>query len=143
MAASGKGRPLGPSPGDGMAPKECLARFRTPRLGIALWQLGTTLIPLALLWLAMWYSLALSYAVTLVLAVPTAGLLVRAFLIHHDCGHGSFFPSRRANEVTGFLLSLLTMTPYHRWRREHVLHHATSGNLDRRGHGDVLTLTVA
>jgi omega-6 fatty acid desaturase (delta-12 desaturase) len=83
------------------------------------------------------------YGLTLLLAVPTAGLLVRLFIFQHDCGHGSFFRSRAANDALGRLLSLLTLTPYGHWRRGHAVHHASSGNLDRRGRGDVDTLTVA
>ena len=83
------------------------------------------------------------YGLTLLLAVPTAGLLVRLFIIQHDCGHGSFFRSRAANDVVGRLLSVVTLTPYGDWRRGHAIHHASSGNLDRRGRGDVDTLTVA
>lgn len=126
-----------------MPAHDAIARFRAPHLGRALWQLSTTLALLAGLWGLMWWSLTLSYAVTLLLAVPAAGLVLRAFMIHHDCGHRSFFPAPWANDVTGFALGLLTMTPYHRWRRNHLLHHATSGNLDRRGHGDIYTYTVA
>src|SRR5262249_19137392 len=107
-----------------MALKDALARYRPPRLGCALWQLSTTLTLLALLWVTMWYSLSLHYAVTLLLAAPTALVLVRVFVLQHDCGHESLFPSPSANHVTGFVLALFTMTPYHRWRRNHALHHA-------------------
>jgi omega-6 fatty acid desaturase (delta-12 desaturase) len=78
----------------------------------------------------------------LLLAIPTAGVMVRLFIIQHDCGHGSFFRSRRANDTLGFFLGILTMSPYQYWRRQHAIHHATSGNLDERGVGDVSTLTV-
>jgi omega-6 fatty acid desaturase (delta-12 desaturase) len=80
--------------------------------------------------------------VTLLLALPTAGLLVRTFIFMHDCAHGSFFPSRRANDIVGFITGVLTLTPFAQWRRDHALHHASAGDLDRRGHGDVPTLTV-
>lgn len=83
-----------------------------------------------------------AYWLTLLLAVPTAGLLVRLFIVQHDCGHGSYFRSKTANNLTGRLISVLTFTPYGHWRRSHANHHATSGNLDRRGQGDVMTLTV-
>jgi omega-6 fatty acid desaturase (delta-12 desaturase) len=79
----------------------------------------------------------------LVLTVPAAGLLVRLFVLQHDCGHGALFPSRRANDWTGRAIGVLTFTPYDYWRRTHAVHHATSGNLDKRGIGDVHTLTVA
>ena len=83
------------------------------------------------------------YWLTLLLAIPAAGLLVRLFIIQHDCGHGSFFKSRRANDLLGRVLSIPTLTPYGSWKRGHAAHHASTGNLDRRGRGDVETLTVA
>lgn len=83
-----------------------------------------------------------AYWATLLLAVPAAGLLVRLFIFQHDCGHGSFFKSRTANNALGRILSVLTLTPYDYWRRYHAMHHATSGNLDKRGLGDVPTITV-
>jgi acyl-lipid omega-6 desaturase (Delta-12 desaturase) len=105
-------------------------------------QLCTTLIPLAALLTVMYWSLAWSYLATLALAIPTAGFLVRTFILMHDCAHGSFLPSKRANEVVGFITGVLTLTPFAQWRRDHALHHASSGDLDRRGHGDIVTLTV-
>lgn len=105
-------------------------------------QLLTTAVAFALLWLGMWLSLGHGYWLTLLLAVPAAGLLVRFFVIQHDCGHGSLFRSRRANDLVGRVLGVITLTPYDYWRRAHAIHHATSGNLDRRGVGDVQTLTV-
>jgi len=97
---------------------------------------------LALLWLAMWNSLEYGYWLTLLLAVPAAGVLVRLFVIQHDCGHGSLFRSRFANDLAGRIIGVITLTPYDYWRRTHAAHHATSGNLDRRGVGDITTLTV-
>jgi omega-6 fatty acid desaturase (delta-12 desaturase) len=105
-------------------------------------QVLTTAVPFTLLWVAMVFSLDISYWLTLLLAVPAAGLLVRFFIIQHDCGHGSFFKSRAANDLVGRAASVLTLTPYGYWRRTHGMHHATSGNLDRRGVGDIDTLTV-
>src|SRR5215208_5333084 len=105
-------------------------------------QIATTLIPLGLCLWAMYASLALPYIVTLLLAVPTAGFLVRTFIIMHDCAHGSFLPWRGANEALGFITGVLTLTPFAQWRRDHAMHHASSGDLDRRGHGDGPTLTV-
>ena len=84
-----------------------------------------------------------AYWMTLLLAIPAAGLLVRLFIFQHDCGHGSFFKTRAANDFLGRFISIFTLTPYGYWRRSHALHHATSGNLDRRGLGDVPTFTVA
>ena len=81
-------------------------------------------------------------SITLVLAIPTAGFLVRLFIIFHDCGHGSFFKSQRANDVLGFVAGILTLTPYYQWRWEHAIHHGTAGHLDKRGTGDVWTMTV-
>jgi omega-6 fatty acid desaturase (delta-12 desaturase) len=101
-----------------------------------------TFIPYAVLWYLMYLSLAVSYWLTLPLAILAAGFLVRVFIIFHDCGHGSFFRSRKANEVVGFVAGVLTFTPYRHWRWEHALHHSSAGDLDRRGTGDVWTLTV-
>ena len=88
---------------------------------------------------------AMSWSIWLALALvfPTAGLLVRSFILMHDCAHGSLFESRRANDLVGYIGGVLTLTPFDQWRRDHALHHASSGDLDRRGHGDVPTLTVA
>jgi len=120
-----------------------LAPYKKPDTRRAVLQVLDTAIPFVALWALMLASLQVSYALTLLLAVPTAGLLVRLFIIQHDCGHGSFFHSQRANHVLGFLLGVVTLTPYKYWRRTHAIHHATSGNLDRRELGDVRTLTVA
>ena len=105
-------------------------------------QLCTTLLPLAALLTAMYWSLDYSYFITFALAVPAAGFLVRTFILMHDCAHGSFLPSKRANEIVGFITGVLTLTPFAQWRRDHALHHASSGDLDRRGHGDIVTLTI-
>ena len=106
-------------------------------------QLVTTAIPFAALLVTMAVLSRDHYWLTLLLAVPAAGLLIRLFIIQHDCGHGSFFPSRRANDVLGRVLSVLTLTPYASWARGHAAHHASAGNLDRRGRGDVDTWTVS
>jgi len=105
-------------------------------------QLATTLIPLAAIVTLMFMTVQTHYWITLLLAVPGAGLLVRAFIIQHDCGHGSFFKDRATNDFVGRAMSVLTMAPYGLWKREHAQHHASSGNLDRRGAGDIDTLTV-
>ncbi|HJU66623.1 MAG TPA: fatty acid desaturase [Gemmatimonadaceae bacterium] len=118
------------------------APYRVSSIGRAVIQLCTTILPLAALVALMYAMLDVSYWITLALALPAAGFLVRTFIIMHDCGHGSFVPSRRANEVIGFITGAITLTPFAQWRRDHALHHASSGDLDRRGHGDVLTLTV-
>ena len=105
-------------------------------------QLVITAVPLAALWAAMALTIEYGYWIALLLAVPAAGLVVRLFMIQHDCGHYSFFRSRRANDVVGRLIGLITLTPHKYWRDSHAIHHATSGNLDARGIGDVTTLTV-
>jgi omega-6 fatty acid desaturase (delta-12 desaturase) len=91
----------------------------------------------------MYFALGVSYVLVLALAVPTAGFLVRTYILFHDCAHGSLLPGRRANVWLGAVLAVLVFTPFARWRHDHVVHHATAGDLDRRGVGDVPTLTVA
>ena len=108
----------------------------------ALWQLTNTFIPYFLLWFAMYHALAVSLWLALPMAVLSGVLLVRIFIIFHDCTHGSYFRSRRANAVVGFIAGALTFSPYKHWRWEHAIHHGSSGNLDRRGTGDVWTMTV-
>lgn len=105
-------------------------------------EISITVIPFALLWAAMWLLLDYSYWLSLALAVPTAGFLVRLFIIQHDCGHRTFFHKRATNDWVGRVIGVLTLTPYDYWRRTHANHHATCGNLDRRGMGDVTTLTL-
>ncbi|MDH3236491.1 MAG: fatty acid desaturase, partial [Alphaproteobacteria bacterium] len=105
-------------------------------------QLLTTVIPLAILWTAMILAVGDSYCVTLLLSVPTAAFVVRLFMIQHDCGHRSFFRSPRLNDLLGHAIGVLTLTPHGYWRRAHNIHHATSGDLDSRGIGDVRLLTV-
>jgi omega-6 fatty acid desaturase (delta-12 desaturase) len=99
-------------------------------------------VPFAIIWVMMSAVLGAGYMIGLLLAVPAAGFLVRLFMIQHDCGHGSFFRSRLANDWVGRVIGVLTLTPYDFWRHSHALHHAASGNLDYRGLGDVDTLTV-
>ena len=117
-------------------------KYRGPIKRLAVRQLITTLGPLVLIVAAMFATVETAYWATLLLALPAAGLLVRAFIIQHDCGHGSFFASRKVNDFVGRCMSVLTLAPYGLWRREHAQHHATSGNLDRRGAGDIDTITV-
>ena len=119
-----------------------LMRYREPSLVRSLFELAITALPLVLLWVGMWWALSLSIWISLALAIPASGFLVRLFMIQHDCGHGSFFRSKWLNDWVGRSLSVLTLTPYDFWRRAHSIHHATSGNLDRRGLGDIDTLTV-
>ena len=122
--------------------KEIVAKYQTPTLGRSVWQMVNTFVPYAGLWYLMYWSLSVSYWLTLPLVIVTAGFMVRIFIIHHDCGHGSYFKSRKANDTLGFITGVLTFTPYYLWRWEHAVHHASSGDLDRRGTGDVWTLTV-
>jgi acyl-lipid omega-6 desaturase (Delta-12 desaturase) len=121
-----------------------LARYREPDEARSVLEIVITAIPLVVLWTLMWAVLALhlGYWLCLLLAVPAAGFLVRLFMIQHDCGHGAFFRHRLANDWVGRAIGVLTLTPYDSWRRAHAGHHATSGNLERRGTGDVDTLTV-
>ncbi len=108
----------------------------------SIFEIAITAIPYVLLWIAMWVCLQWSFLLSLVIAVPAAGFLVRLFMIQHDCGHGAFFRRRVTNDWTGRIISVLTLTPYDAWRRSHSVHHASSGNLDERGIGDITTLTV-
>ncbi len=108
----------------------------------AVTQIVTTAVPFVVLLAAMLWFVDRAYVVTLLLAVPLGGLIVRFFILQHDCGHGSFLPSATANQILGRVFSVLTLTPYGLWQRVHALHHATSGNLSRRGAGDIDTLTV-
>jgi acyl-lipid omega-6 desaturase (Delta-12 desaturase) len=101
-----------------------------------------TLTPYAALWLLMHLTMGISFWLTALLVVLAGGFMVRIFIIFHDCGHGSFFKSRRANDVLGFITGVLTFTPYYQWRWEHAIHHSSAGDLDRRGTGDVWTMTV-
>src|ERR1700719_3236330 len=121
---------------------QLLARFRAPSLARSTTELAITAVPLVLVWVLMWAMLGISYWLCLLLAVPAAGLLVRLFMIQHDCGHGAFFRHRLANDWVGRVLGVLTLTPYDFCRRTHAIHHASSGNLDRRGIRDIRTLTV-
>lgn len=122
--------------------KESVARYQKPAALRGVWQVVNTLVPYAALWYLMHLSLALSWWITVPLAMLAGGFMVRSFIIFHDCGHGSFFKSRKANDILGFLTGVLTFVPYYHWRWEHSVHHATSGDLDRRGLGDMWTLTV-
>lgn len=105
-------------------------------------QLLSSAVPFALLWYGMYRSLEVSYWLTLLLAVPTTGFLMRLFMIQHDCGHGSFFDSRKARDWVGRVIGVMLLTPYDYWRKTHAYHHAHSGDLSFRGFGDIDTLTV-
>jgi omega-6 fatty acid desaturase (delta-12 desaturase) len=122
--------------------RQAVAPYQNPDTKRSIWQLINTLVPYFVLFGVMVWSLNISYWITLLLAIPTGGFMVRAFIIFHDCGHGSFFKSRKANDIVGYITGILTFTPYYHWRHSHAIHHATAANLDRRGTGDVWTATV-
>lgn len=127
---------------DGASWREVLSPYARPSLARSLLDIATSVIPYLALSVLMYLSLDVSYLLTLALAVPTAGFLVRVFILFHDCTHGSFLPTKRANAWLGAALGLLVYSPFLRWRHDHAVHHATSGDLDRRGTGDIRTLTV-
>lgn len=121
-----------------------LRQYSEPDLRKAIWQLVNTFVPYALLWILMVITVqrGYSYGLTLLLAVVAGFFLVRIFIFFHDCCHGSFFASRRANTILGYITGILTFTPYESWQHSHNRHHATVADLDRRGTGDVWTMTV-
>ncbi len=121
-----------------------LAKYKDPHLPSALWQLANTAIPFFIVMgLSYWTAYRGWWPLTILLAIPASGLLMRMFIIQHDCGHGSFFASQRANDMVGAVIGVLSLTPYTYWKKTHAIHHSTSGNLDRRGYGDIETLTVS
>jgi omega-6 fatty acid desaturase (delta-12 desaturase) len=119
-----------------------LAPYAQPRLGRSWLDLATSVLPYLGLTVAMYFALGISYLLVLAIAVPASGFLMRTFVLYHDCSHGSVFVSKRANRWLGVTLGLLVYSPFVRWRHDHAIHHATSGDLDRRGGGDVRTLTI-
>ncbi len=119
-----------------------LAPYRQTDGQRAVFEIIVTLLPFMAVWAAMWWLMQYSVLLSWLLAPLAAGLLVRLFIIQHDCGHSSMFTSSTVNNWVGRALGVLTLTPYDYWRRTHALHHSTSGNLDRRGIGDITTLTV-
>src|SRR3954463_5140938 len=122
---------------------QALAPYAVPDLRRALLDLATSVLPYVALSAAMYASLGVSYWLTLAIAVPAAGFLLRTFILFHDCTHGGFVPTRRANTWLGVVLGLVVFSPFHAWRYNHAVHHGTAGDLDRRGTGDLHTLTVA
>jgi len=119
-----------------------VSAYAHPDVRKSIWQIINTLIPFFTLFYLAMRSVEVSLWLTLPLAILTAGFMMRAFIIFHDCGHGSFFKSQKANDWVGIVTGLLAFTPYYRWKHQHAIHHATSGDLDRRGTGDVYTMTV-
>ncbi len=122
--------------------KDVLVAYQNASSKRALWQLANTFVPYFILWYAMYYAVQVSLWLAIPLAALSGVLLVRIFIIFHDCTHGSYFRSRRANDIVGFIAGVLTFSPYQHWRWEHATHHGSSGNLDRRGTGDIWTMTV-
>ena len=118
--------------------------YAQPSLGKSVWQLVNTFVPYLLLWALMIFAMQRDYPywMTLLLALPAGGLLIRIFILFHDCCHGSFFASHRANTLLGYVTGVLTFTPFEDWRLAHNRHHATAGDLDRRGVGDIRTMTT-
>ena len=121
---------------------QIVQKYNKPEAISSWWQVINSVIPYVGLWFLMYYSLSVSYWLTLLLSVLAAGFLVRIFIIFHDCGHGSFFKSPLLSRIVGIPLGILVFTPYHKWHHDHLIHHQTVGNLDKRGVGDVKTLTV-
>lgn len=122
--------------------RRAASSYARPDARRAIFQLLITALPFLALMAGILHALSNGFWVALVLSLPAAALMVRLFMIQHDCGHGSFFASRRANDWLGRAIGLVTLTPYAYWRQNHAVHHATSGNLDRRGVGDITTLTL-
>jgi len=119
-----------------------ILKYKDPDPAKSWWQIINSLGSYIILWVLMILSLKISYLLTLALSVFAAGFLVRIFIIFHDCGHGSFFKSKRLNKIIGCITGVIVYTPFHKWHLEHKIHHQTVGNLDKRGRGDVKTLTV-
>lgn len=119
-----------------------LAPYCEPHLPKSVLDVFTSIVPYLALSVVIYLTLGVSVALTIALMVLTAGFLVRTFVVFHDCGHGSLFPSKRANRWVGRVAGLLVLSPYERWRHDHAIHHGTSGDLERRGVGDIVTLTV-
>jgi omega-6 fatty acid desaturase (delta-12 desaturase) len=119
-----------------------VAKYQQPDVRKSTWQIVNSFGGLFVMWVLMYFSLNVGYWLTLLLSIPAAGFAVRIFIIQHDCGHGSFFKSRKANDSVGIVCSLFTLTPYKFWRKSHAIHHAHHAELEERGIGDVWTLTV-
>lgn len=119
-----------------------ITAYKNPSVGGSIWQIINSLIPYIGLWILMAYAIQISWWLVLPLSIVAAGFTIRLFIIFHDCGHGSFFKSKTVNDTIGIIFGILTFTPYYRWHHAHLIHHRTAGNLDKRGVGDVWTLTV-
>ena len=122
--------------------KASVAEHEIPHRGRATWQLLNTVGTYVALWTLIGWSLSIAWWLSIPFVILAGGILVRIFIIFHDCGHGSFYQSRIANQIWGFITGILTFSPFYQWKWQHDIHHATSGNLDRRGTGDIWTMTV-
>lgn len=122
--------------------EKIVMKYNHPVLRKSIWQICNSVIPYILMWYLMYRSLEYPYWITLLLSLLATGFLVRIFIIFHDCGHRSFFVSNKVNVTVGKIMGLLAFTPYYKWHQQHAIHHATSANLDKRGIGDVWTMTV-
>ena len=122
--------------------RDALAPYTRPSVGRSATDLLTSVVPFFAGWAAMYLSLEIGYWLTALLAFPTAGFAVRTFIVFHDCAHGSFLPSKGANTWLGRVLGVLVLQPFSEWRHQHAVHHSSAGDLDRRGTGDVETMTV-
>ncbi|MGB0411642.1 MAG: fatty acid desaturase [Pikeienuella sp.] len=120
-----------------------LSAYREPNSWRSGFELGVTLGPFLLLWALAWWALSVSAWLALAISLFNAAFLLRLFAIQHDCGHSAFFKNRTMSDWVGRIIGVLTLTPYDVWQRTHSIHHSSSGNLARRGMGDVHTLTVA
>lgn len=119
-----------------------IANYRRPELKKSLWQIANTVIPYFILWVLMIFAAKISWWLVPPIALLAAGFVIRAFIIFHDCGHGAYFKSEYTSDMVGSIMGMLTLTPYYRWHNNHRIHHSTSGNLDKRGVGDVWTMTT-
>ena len=122
--------------------RHAVRKYQQPSLRKGLWQITNTLGPYAAIWISLHFLLPISWWLTAPLVLLAGGLLVRVFIIFHDCTHGSFFKSKQANNIVGYIMGVLVFTPYSFWRKEHALHHSNAADLDRRGFGDIPTMTV-
>jgi acyl-lipid omega-6 desaturase (Delta-12 desaturase) len=129
-------------PEDNRAWEKIVLAYAHPDLRKSIWQIFNSIVPYTFLWYLAYKSLAYPYWITFLISLLACGFLIRIFIIFHDCGHGSFFRSKYANNVVGKIMGILTFTPFHSWHHQHRVHHATSANLDKRGIGDVWTMTV-
>lgn len=132
-----------PRAGTARAWLKVLAKYREPSHARSFFEIAVTLIPFMALWAAAWYALQTSFWLALPIMLVASGFLVRLFLIQHDCGHGSFFKNKTLNDGVGRLLAVFTVTPYAEWKHSHAMHHASHGDLDHRGFGDIDTMTIA